>query len=206
MKKSYLMFMAALLLLTTACNKEREVAPNDPAGAVVNEMTTKNHRPNHNRPRPTQQDLSTPVTGNIVDPITGAVLGTFDAVFQITNFITQGGNLVAVGELTNVTFDLIEGAVLPTGFLAGLIGAVTELLVTSAQGTCQILDLTLGPLDLDLLGLQVFLDEVNLNITAQGGPGNLLGNLLCAVANLLNQGGPLTGLLNLLNQIAGILG
>jgi hypothetical protein len=44
-----------------------------------------------------------------------------------------------------------------------------------------------------------------LNITAVPGAGNLLGNLLCSVANLLNSGGPLSTLLNnvvsLLNQI-----
>ncbi|PSP41947.1 ABC transporter substrate-binding protein, partial [Halobacteriales archaeon QH_6_64_20] len=42
------------------------------------------------------------------------------------------------------------------------------------------------PLDLDALGLVVNLSEVELNIDAVPGPGNLLGNLLCAVANLLN--------------------
>ncbi len=42
-----------------------------------------------------------------------------------------------------------------------------------------ILNLALGPLDLNLLGLVVHLNQVVLNITAEGGPGNLLGNL-CA--------------------------
>ena len=51
--------------------------------------------------------------------------------------------------------------------------------------------LTLGPLDLNLLGLMVHLDQVVLDITAQSGAGNLLGNLLCSVANLLNGGGTL---------------
>jgi hypothetical protein len=71
-------------------------------------------------------------------------------------------------------------------------------------GSCRILDLTLGPLHLDLLGLVVDLNQVHLTITAQQGPGNLLGNLLCAVANLLN-GSPsptaLQQIVNLLNQI-----
>jgi hypothetical protein len=57
--------------------------------------------------------------------------------------------------------------------------------VTAATGSCQVLDLTLGPLHLDLLGLVVDLKQVHLTITAQQGAGNLLGNLLCAVANLL---------------------
>ena len=44
------------------------------------------------------------------------------------------------------------------------------------------------PLDLDLLGLQVHLDRVVLDIVAQTGAGNLLGNLLCAVTGLLDGG------------------
>jgi hypothetical protein len=51
---------------------------------------------------------------------------------------------------------------------------------------CPILVLELGPIFLDLLGLQVFLDEVLLEITAVAGPGNLLGNLLCALVGLLD--------------------
>jgi len=55
---------------------------------------------------------------------------------------------------------------------------------------CPILHLDLGPLNLHLLGLNVHLNRVILDITATSGPGNLLGNLLCSVANLLN-GSPL---------------
>lgn len=51
---------------------------------------------------------------------------------------------------------------------------------------CPILHLELGPLDLNLLGLRVQLNQVVLDITAIPGPGNLLGNLLCAVAGLLD--------------------
>lgn len=78
----------------------------------------------------------------------------------------------------------------------------------SARATCPILHLVLGPLDLDLLGLQVHLDRVVLNVDAQSGPGNLLGNLLCAVAGLLDGGlqGLLGRLTTLLNQILGQLG
>ena len=79
---------------------------------------------------------------------------------------------------------------------------------TNARATCPILHLVLGPLDLDLLGLQVHLDRVVLNVDAQSGPGNLLGNLLCAVAGLLDGGlqGLLGRLVTLLNQILGQLG
>ena len=83
---------------------------------------------------------------------------------------------------------------------AFLRGIVTGWL--TANGTCQILHLVLGPLDLNLLGLQVHLNQVVLDITAQSGPGNLLGNLLCSVAHLLdNNGNVLNALVAQLNLI-----
>jgi len=79
---------------------------------------------------------------------------------------------------------------------------------TAAAAECDVLRLVLGPLDLDLLGLQVQLNRVVLNIIAVSGAGNLLGNLLCAVAGLLDGGlqGVLGRLVNLLNRILGRLG
>ena len=78
----------------------------------------------------------------------------------------------------------------------------------TAVGACDILNLVLGPLDLNLLGLEIHLQEVVLDVVAQSGAGNLLGNLLCAVAGLLD-GTPLSGLLGqlvtLLNQILAAL-
>jgi hypothetical protein len=55
----------------------------------------------------------------------------------------------------------------------------------SSQLVCRVLTLTLGPLDLNLLGLRVQLNRLNLRITAIPG-GGLLGDLLCGIANLLN--------------------
>jgi hypothetical protein len=69
------------------------------------------------------------------------------------------------------------------------------------QAACDILHLVLGPLNLNLLGLKVHLDRVVLDIVAQSGAGQLLGNLLCAVAGLLDGGGTLSQLLNRLGQI-----
>ena len=75
--------------------------------------------------------------------------------------------------------------------------------------SCPILHLDLGPLDLNLLGLTVHLNEVILDITAVPGPGNLLGNLLCAIAGLLDGvdlGGVLGGLLqNLIDALIRLL-
>jgi hypothetical protein len=46
---------------------------------------------------------------------------------------------------------------------------------------CTVLDLTVGPLDLNLLGLMVHLDKVHLLITADP-KGGILGSLLCSLA------------------------
>lgn len=48
-------------------------------------------------------------------------------------------------------------------------------------------------------------DKIVIDLDAQSGPGNLLGNLLCAIAGLLDGGGLLTQIVNLLNQILGQL-
>lgn len=77
------------------------------------------------------------------------------------------------------------------------------------QPTCQILELDIGAIHLDLLGLVVDLAPVHLDIVAQTGPGNLLGNLLCALVGILDGprlGGFLGAITNLLNQINAILG
>jgi hypothetical protein len=78
------------------------------------------------------------------------------------------------------------------------------LRIVPAQGVlCSVLDLALGPIDLDLLGLVVHVDPINITIDAQAG-GGLLGNLLCGL-DLGSLLGNLTGLSNLLNQITDLL-
>jgi hypothetical protein len=57
----------------------------------------------------------------------------------------------------------------------------------AAQGSCQILFLQLGPIFLDVLGLVVETNQIEVDVRAERGSGNLLGNLLCAIVNLLNR-------------------
>ena len=93
------------------------------------------------------------------------------------------------GSLTITRFAVQNGQLVAIGLLT-IVGTVV---------------LVLGPLDLNLLGLMVHLNQVVLDISAQPGAGNLLGNLLCAIANLLNQQSPLSGLAALLTQLLGQL-
>jgi hypothetical protein len=131
--------------------------------------------------------LSVPVSGTI----NGAAIS--NGVFNITSFAVNGSQVVANGTLSfaSTTGQQVLQLAVP---------------VTAASGTCPVLSLTLGPLHLNLLGLVVDLNQINLNITAQSGPGNLLGNLLCAITNLLNNSGGLGNLVGgLLNQLATLL-
>lgn len=139
--------------------------------------------------------MTSEVTGTFTD---AAGAGTFTATFVPSQFNTGGGDMGSA-----------------TGILSGtLVSADGTSRAVSQQQTfdvdqinaigCEVLDLVLGPLDLDLLGLVVHLDRVVLNITAVPGAGNLLGNLLCAVVGLLD-GGPLASIVGLLNQILALL-
>ena len=123
-------------------------------------------------------------------PVTGEALagdGEFRGRYRIRQFGVDNGNLVAVGVLTGV---LTRGDDQQTIRRSGVVMPVDISPVGAlvAQVTsCRILTLTLGPLDLNLLGLRVQLNQINLRITGQRGPGNLLGNLLCSLAGLLDQ-------------------
>lgn len=97
--------------------------------------------------------------------------------------------------------DARRGVVAPATWDPSLKTAI----VPAQAGSCDILTLVLGPLHLDLLGLVVDLNQVVLTITGQTGAGDLLGNLLCAVAGLLDGTGGLGGIAGALDQIAGLL-
>jgi|tagenome__1003787_1003787.scaffolds.fasta_scaffold20973996_7 hypothetical protein len=134
-------------------------------------------------------------------PITGAITslggGTFTGTISQIQFVNQAGQLALQG-LVNGTLTSATGVVTP------VVDQLITLPVSSgtASGACTILDLTIQPIDLNLLGLMVHTDTIHLLISAQPGPGNLLGNLLCGVANALNGGGG--GLANLLNNLLGL--
>ena len=146
-------------------------------------------------------------------PVTGvAPDGTqLNGTFQLRRFVERRGVLYAVGRLTGVlgTNVVNQSVQLPvTGASNGTPEPEGLLQPDPTPGACDILTLNLGPLDLDLLGLRVALDEVNLLIEAIPGAGNLLGNLLCGIAGLLDGGlgSGLGGLLaDLLAAIANLL-
>jgi hypothetical protein len=141
-------------------------------------------------------------------PITGKAHNgkAFNGHFTVTRFVTKNGKTVAEGTLTGklgsktIKSQLVDlPAALPSSSTA------SSIMKASSAATCPGPHLDLGPLNLTLLGLTVHLNEVILDINAVSGPGNLLGNLLCSVSNLLNSGTPLSntlsGLLNIVQQL-----
>ncbi len=61
------------------------------------------------------------------------------------------------------------------------VGSPVTQMQQMAPGPCQIVDLVLGPLHLDLLGLIVDLNQVHVQIRADPN-GGILGSLLCSLA------------------------
>ena len=132
-------------------------------------------------------------------PTATPTTGTLTAI-KISRITNQGGTLVASG-LASVTT--------ATGTIIGSFTnqALAATAIPTGPNTCPVLHLDIGPISLNLLGLVVTVpNNIVLDITAVSGPGNLLGNLVCAVAHLLDQTPqPLNQIVALLQQILALL-
>jgi len=164
------------------------------------------------------QGGTNPNTNRLEVPITGVVqnVGTIAGTFSISKFAIENGALVAKGQLNGTVTDTTTGAVRtivtsiawPVASAGSAEAADAAASCDTAVATtraCDILNLVLGPLHLDLLGLVIDLNQVVLNITGTTGAGDLLGNLLCAITGLLDAGSLGQQVVNLLNQLVGIL-
>jgi len=134
--------------------------------------------------------------------------GTVRGTFAAERFIAKNGDVFAVGVL-RATLHRGDGELVGTQTKTVSV-PVRSASSDGARVRCDILNLVLGPLDLNLLGLEVHLNRVVLDIVAVTGAGNLLGNLLCAVAGLLDGSAlsnvQLLRLANLLNRVLNLLG
>jgi hypothetical protein len=144
--------------------------------------------------------------------------GTFKGKVSITKFgYDQATGLWVSGKLIGTattadgvvhkdisqSFSQVHATLTPGASAASTTGA--SAFAVTQQGSCSILDLDIGAIHLDLLGLVVDLAPIHLDITAVSGAGNLLGNLLCAVAGLLDPNGFLTDLIGTLTQLLDLL-
>jgi hypothetical protein len=151
------------------------------------------------------------MTSGLPEALAAPKANSISIIPTITSLAVVGDQLIATGTVSAV----VNGVTTVVPF-------ATPVTITPRQaqpGTCPVLDLMLGPIDLNLLGLEVETSRICLEITADRN-GGLLGQLLCSLGNLLNetpgltvgqalspgglpaaQVGPLlTGLTRLLNQ------
>jgi len=125
---------------------------------------------------------------------------------HIAGSVTQQVTQIVPLSITGLSLNTVTNQLTATGLLGGqAFSAPVTLTATPAAatpGSTPVLHLALGPIDLNLLGLEVKTSKICLDITAESGPGKLLGNLVTDVANLLNGGSPLSGLTS--TQLTGL--
>ena len=156
-----------------------------------------------------------PMSGTVTK---GAQKGKqFTGKYTIERFVNSGGKLYSVGTVKgkagnkkvskeNVRVPAAVGnAAAPSGAKASQVPPL-PLPPLPAGNACSILSLDLGPINLNVLGLVIRTNQIQLRIDAVQGPGNLLGNLLCGITGLLNPATGGTGVANTpLAQLTQIL-
>jgi|SRR4051794_11059215 len=148
---------------------------------------------------------ATPLTQKV------AVTGTkgFKGTYTIQKFISRGGKMYAVGTMTGKAKGKKinkKNVRMPAGLAPT---ARSSQILPPTPNACTILNLVLGPIDLNLLGLRVRTNQINVLIEGVPGAGNLLGNLLCGLTGLLDPNAlansPLGQLAAILNAILALV-
>jgi hypothetical protein len=176
---------------------------------------------------------SSGAAGALALPVTGSVAGggAFNGTVTINRFAMQNGQLVALGfvrgSITNsagialasgmrpvtLPVTLGRGVALTSSTSPGTARALPALSTGANEGrwmrvqaqTCGVLHLDLGPVAVNLLGFNVSLTPVTLDIS--GDAAGPLGNLVCQVIALLSTVADVVGLLNsILGLLTGLLG
>jgi hypothetical protein len=120
--------------------------------------------------------------------VSGATKGgkAFKGTYAINRFKrAASGKLVAVGTMRGKLGGR-RVARRNVRMPARLAKAASSAQLPPIPNACQVLNLVLGPINLNLLGLVVRTNQINIRIDAVPGPGNLLGNLLCGITGILD--------------------
>ncbi len=147
--------------------------------------------------------------GDLLGNITTTLLNTVGATPQ--NLTTLNNDLNAIlgkviGVLNNANLTLPVNAI---ASLSPVLQTLTSPTLTNPSGTSPttpILNLAIAspnggtPVNVDLLGLDITTSNIQAQLLAQTGQGQILGNLLSNLANLLNPGG-VAGLLPILGAL-----
>jgi hypothetical protein len=168
------------------------------------------------QPAPVQRSVTLPATG------TFARGGEFTGTITLNRFEQDGTGIVAIGYVQGV---LRRGSSTATAFAGevewpvsvksgGVVvisnnraagGGISRIAgraaslpgIVPVQTVCQVVDISLGAVDVNLLGVEVSLSPVALSLAGGEGP---LGALLCSVVKLV---GNVAGLVDVLNGVLG---
>jgi hypothetical protein len=142
--------------------------------------------------------------GNVLTSLLGTLNATPEKIADLNN--TLNGILARVVGVLNAA-DLSIASSLVGALPPALQTLLDPLLVAPAGSSAPILDLVIAsqdgtspPVNVDLLGLVVTTSNIDAQISATTGEGQILGNLLYNVANLANPNGS-GSLLALLNAL-----
>jgi hypothetical protein len=102
-----------------------------------------------------------------------------DVVIESVDFV--GLSYDAVNGVLTATGGTVSGTIAGLPFTTNIENFALQLVPGTGNDVCTVLDLELGPIDIDLLGLHVDTSPICLTITAFEGEG-ILGDLLCAIA------------------------
>jgi hypothetical protein len=150
--------------------------------------------------------------------------GQFTGTATINRIERRGTALVAVGivrgtltrDNRSVGSALVTNVAWPVQLQAGSIIGIegtparprilqARWVLAQAPEICPVVNLALGPVDLNLLGIVVALDPIALDL--HGEVGTPLGDLVCQVSDLLGNVAGLVGVVNgILGLLTGLLG
>ena len=140
------------------------------------------------------------------------------AVGVVTGTLSRGGRTIGSAVVAQVTWPVavkVGGQVLAGGRIRGS-GAPTPIswsrdtsssfrMFTVQAETCQVVDVALGAINVDVLGAVLALSPVTLNFS--GVVGTALGDLICEATELVGNVAALVGVLNnILALLTGLLG
>lgn len=148
--------------------------------------------------------LAVPVTGTFTasansGPLSALGSGSFSGTLNLQQFISQAGNIVAVGNLVGTITNT-------AGQTASVVISTIDSAVSNLTGGCQGVSLTLTPGTVTTMGASITVNPINLSIAPQTGlVGGILNNLLCTLGGALNNGAPVNQVVGILNQLISTL-
>ena len=150
------------------------------------------------------QTSTTPLTKTVKMTGTAKNGKKFKGTYTIKRFTHRGSKLYAVGTLKGrlkgrrVTKNNVR---IP----ASLARPASAAQIPPTPNACQILNLTLQPIDLNLLGLRLRTSRIDLRLEGVPGAGNLLGNLLCGITGILDPQAAAPATPSVLTQVLNAL-